>query len=427
MVDAVLHRYAEARHIGEGLAEGGAGRAGSVDGRTRAGGGQPVGPRPGRAGRGGGAGGRTGRPDVQVLSERAGLPGSFTVDGGTVLTMLGLLQGARISDDAYVTDVSLAVGRHRPRHHPGHRHRASGRGPGGGGQAGAVHQAHGQSADRGPADAGPAAGPSDPGPPGRGARLRLVTVPRRRAGPPGTRRRMGADGRRGRSSGPSGDPDQRPGHRGRSTRPTAPSPSTAWPATGGWSTAATTATPTTTRHPSRTRRSTRPTRCRSTVDERGPVRAVATVDATYTWPDRVDDSTKSRVGGHRVRGGDHRGAPGRRAAWCGSAPGSSTRPGTTACGSTSPCPGRRPPRRPSAPSPWSSGDSVAEGRADEVGHPDLPVPPVRLGRGPDRGPRGAARVRAGRPGGRPGTDGRAGPPPWPSPCCGRPGCCPVWA
>ena len=37
-----------------------------------------------------------------------------------------------------------------------------------------------------------------------------------------------------------------------------------------------------------------------TVDERGPVRAVATITSTYTWPDRVDEATKSRVGDHRV-------------------------------------------------------------------------------------------------------------------------------
>ena len=39
-------------------------------------------------------------PDVQVLSERAGLPGSITLDGETVRTMLGLMQGARLDDQA---------------------------------------------------------------------------------------------------------------------------------------------------------------------------------------------------------------------------------------------------------------------------------------------------------------------------------------
>jgi mannosylglycerate hydrolase len=47
-------------------------------------------------------------PDIQVLSERSGLPGSITLDGETVRNMLGMLQGARIDDQAYVTDASLA-------------------------------------------------------------------------------------------------------------------------------------------------------------------------------------------------------------------------------------------------------------------------------------------------------------------------------
>jgi hypothetical protein len=109
VVDAVLHRYAEARHIGEGLT----GAALEAIGRSMVEAG-PVVVNPTAGERGGlvevvvPADGPA-ADDVQVLSERAGLPGSFTVDGGTVLNMLGLLQGARISDDAFVTDVSLAV------------------------------------------------------------------------------------------------------------------------------------------------------------------------------------------------------------------------------------------------------------------------------------------------------------------------------
>ena len=109
VVDAVLHRYAEARHIGDGLTEAAlqaVGRSMTEPGpvvvnpssRERGGVVEVVVPVEGPAVK-----------DIQVVSERAGLPGSFTVDGGTVLNMLGLLQGARISDDAYVTDVSLAV------------------------------------------------------------------------------------------------------------------------------------------------------------------------------------------------------------------------------------------------------------------------------------------------------------------------------
>ena len=108
VVDAVLHRYAEARHIGEGLTEQALhaiGRSMSSPGpvvvnpsaRDRTGMVDVVVPAVGDPG-----------PDLQVLSERSGLPGSMTLDGETVRNMLGLLQGARIDDEAYVTDVSLA-------------------------------------------------------------------------------------------------------------------------------------------------------------------------------------------------------------------------------------------------------------------------------------------------------------------------------
>jgi hypothetical protein len=108
VVDAVLHRYAEARHIGEGLAE----EALAAVARSMS----PAGPvvvNPSARDRGGmvevvvPAVGEPG-PDVQVLTERTGLPGSITLDGETVRTMLGLIQGARIDDDSYITDVTLA-------------------------------------------------------------------------------------------------------------------------------------------------------------------------------------------------------------------------------------------------------------------------------------------------------------------------------
>jgi len=108
VVDAVLHRYAEARHLGDGLTEQALhtiGRSMASAGpvlvnptfRERSGMVDVVVPAVGEAG-----------PHVQVLSERSGLPGSITLDGETVRNMLGLLQGARIDDEAYVTDVSLA-------------------------------------------------------------------------------------------------------------------------------------------------------------------------------------------------------------------------------------------------------------------------------------------------------------------------------
>ncbi len=108
VVDAVLHRYAEARHIGQGLAD----QALAMVGRSMAEPG-PVVVNPSAHERGGlvevvvPAVGEVG-PDIQLLSQRTGLPGSITLDGETVLTMLGLIQGARIGDDMYITDVSLA-------------------------------------------------------------------------------------------------------------------------------------------------------------------------------------------------------------------------------------------------------------------------------------------------------------------------------
>ncbi len=107
VVDAVLHRYAEARHVGEGLTE----QALAAVGRSMAAPG-PVVVNPSSHGRGGlvdvivPAIGDPG-PDVQVLSERSGMPGTLTLDGETVRNMLGLLQGSRIDDEAYITDVSL--------------------------------------------------------------------------------------------------------------------------------------------------------------------------------------------------------------------------------------------------------------------------------------------------------------------------------
>jgi len=110
VVDAVLHRYAEARQLGEGLTE----QALAAVGRSMAEAG-PVAVNPSAHRRGGlvdvivPAVGDAG-PDVQVLSERAGMPGTITLDGETVRNMLGLLQGSRIDDQSYVTDVSLAEG-----------------------------------------------------------------------------------------------------------------------------------------------------------------------------------------------------------------------------------------------------------------------------------------------------------------------------
>lgn len=107
VVEAVLHRYAEARQIGEALT----GEVLQTVAASMASAG-PVVVNPASGERSGmveavvTAAGAPG-PDVQVLSERAGLPGTLTLDGTTVRSMLGLVQGARIDADTYITDVSL--------------------------------------------------------------------------------------------------------------------------------------------------------------------------------------------------------------------------------------------------------------------------------------------------------------------------------
>jgi len=107
VIDAVLHRYAEARAIGSGLAE----RAVKTFARSLAQPGPSVlnpswrarsgvvelvvpadGPAP---------------ENVQVLSERHGLPGAMVLDANTVRTVLGMLQGPKISDDAWVHEVRI--------------------------------------------------------------------------------------------------------------------------------------------------------------------------------------------------------------------------------------------------------------------------------------------------------------------------------
>lgn len=107
VVDAVLHRYAEARTIAAGLAD----RAVKSFARSLA--------RPGPTVLNASHRARTGvvelvvpadgpAPDhVQVLSERSGLPGSMILDADTVRTVLGMLQGPKISDDAWIQDVRI--------------------------------------------------------------------------------------------------------------------------------------------------------------------------------------------------------------------------------------------------------------------------------------------------------------------------------
>ena len=107
VVDAVLHRYAEARAIAAGLADRAVknfARSLSQPGpsvlnpvsRARSGVVELVVPAEGPA-----------PANIQVLSERTGMPGSMVLDADTVRTVLGMLQGPRISDDAWVHEVKV--------------------------------------------------------------------------------------------------------------------------------------------------------------------------------------------------------------------------------------------------------------------------------------------------------------------------------
>jgi hypothetical protein len=107
VVDAVLHRYAEARTIATGLAD----RAVTSFARSLAEPGTYVlNPAPrARAGVVELVVGAEEPPsgDVQVVSERTGLPGSMVLDATTVRTVLGMLQGPKIDNDAWVHDIGI--------------------------------------------------------------------------------------------------------------------------------------------------------------------------------------------------------------------------------------------------------------------------------------------------------------------------------
>jgi mannosylglycerate hydrolase len=107
VVDAVLERFAEARRVGEGLAEralvslaGSMQKAGPVVVNAAAR------PRSGIvelvvAGESGDA------SREQVLSAHSSLPGTLTLDAATFTSILGVLEGTRISDDAWIHDVEV--------------------------------------------------------------------------------------------------------------------------------------------------------------------------------------------------------------------------------------------------------------------------------------------------------------------------------
>ena len=229
--------------------------------------------------------------DVQVLSERSGLPGSMVLDADTVRTVLGMLQGPRISDDAWIHDVriedteegidiTIAVGTEEKPDVPIAEAKQD------------VYTRLGRPARRrGAGRHGPAVDPQDRRPhrPRCPATAGRAFEPAPLAHPVEVER-----DRRRRSCSPTG------WCASTSTRPTAPSRWTASPATAGWSTAATSATPTTTPRRGRTPSSTRPHAVTVRVDERGPVRARVRITRTYDWPDHVDGSSQARVGEHQV-------------------------------------------------------------------------------------------------------------------------------
>ena len=242
-------------------------------------------------------------PDVQVLSERAGLPGTITLDGATVRSMLGLIQGARIDNDTYITDVSLAedetglditivIGTE-----------ARAGGPGRGDQAGALHPPHRPTGHPGPGDPRPAPVPSHPGPTGRSARD---------SGGPGSIAAPLTHPVRVEASGP--EPS-------RWTTDWSP-----WPSTRSDGTFAVNGVPGFGRlvdsgdygdtynysPPAVDTVVDAPDSVDVAVGERGPVRATVTITSTYTWPDRVDEATKSRVGAPPGGRRDHPRGPGRR-------------------------------------------------------------------------------------------------------------------
>ena len=107
VVDAVLHRYAEARTIADGLAD----RAIKSLALSLSEPGHYV-LNPAQRTRGGVVELVVGDEvpptgDVQIMSERNGLPGSMVLDTHTVRTVLGMLQGPKVDNDAWVHEITV--------------------------------------------------------------------------------------------------------------------------------------------------------------------------------------------------------------------------------------------------------------------------------------------------------------------------------
>ena len=141
VVDAVLHRYAEARTIAAGLAD----RAVKAFARSLS---QP-GPsvlNPSSRGRGRASSSWSCRrmdppANVQVLSERTGLPGSMILDADTVRTVLGMLQGPRDQRRRLGARHQDRGDRGGDRRHRLGRHRGEAERPDRRGEAGRLHPA----------------------------------------------------------------------------------------------------------------------------------------------------------------------------------------------------------------------------------------------------------------------------------------------
>ena len=107
VVDAVLHRYSEARTIGEGVARRSLAALSAALPET---GPTVVNLSPRR--RSGAielvvTGDDIDLSSAQVLSESVGFPGTMTLDADTVRTVLGLLQGPKIENDSWIQDVTV--------------------------------------------------------------------------------------------------------------------------------------------------------------------------------------------------------------------------------------------------------------------------------------------------------------------------------
>ena len=219
------------------------------------------------------------------------MPGSMVLDADTVRTVLGMMQGPRISDDAWIHDVliedtdegfdiTIAVGTEEKPGVP-------------------IAEAKQDVYTRLGARPDAVVRVAMDQPSTRKILARTAEVP----GYGWTRLRAGAAGPPGRGR---ARPDgavvltnglvrggRRPGRR-------APSRWTARPATAGWWTAATSATRTTTPRHGRTRSWTPRSPSPSGSTSAGPSGRACASRATYEWPDHVDGSSQARVGGHQV-------------------------------------------------------------------------------------------------------------------------------